>query len=161
MLLVIADTSPIRYLAQIGHIELLQRLFERISIPVEVAKELSDPSTPPAAHAWIEAPPAWLNVCEAPPTNDPQLLGLDIGERSAIALGVSIRADLILIDDRKGALMARRKGFETTGTLGVLDLAARRGLIDLADAFGRLKQTNFRYKQEIIDAILMRAKRLE
>jgi predicted nucleic acid-binding protein len=47
MLLVIADTSPIRYLVQIGHIDLLHSLFQTVSIPTGVAGELSDPSAPP------------------------------------------------------------------------------------------------------------------
>jgi len=38
--------------------------------------------------------------------------------------------------------------------LGVLGLAARRGLVNLADSFARLKRTNFRYRQEIMDALL-------
>jgi predicted nucleic acid-binding protein len=40
------------------------------------------------------------------------------------------------------------------GTLGVLNLAAHRGLIDLAAAFMLLKRTNFRYRQDIMDALL-------
>jgi predicted nucleic acid-binding protein len=75
------------------------------------------------------------------------LMALDPGERSAITLGLSLKADLILIDDRKGASIALNKGFEITGTLGVLDLVARRHLINLRDALDRLKRTNFRYRQ--------------
>lgn len=41
-----------------------------------------------------------------------------------------------------------------TETLGVPGLAARHGLIDLAASFARLKRTNFRYRQEIMDALL-------
>jgi predicted nucleic acid-binding protein len=52
------------------------------------------------------------------------------------------------------AAPALGKGFEVTGTLGVLGLAARRGFVDLADSFARLKGTNFRYRQEIMDALL-------
>jgi predicted nucleic acid-binding protein len=106
----------------------------------------------------MKPPPEWLSVEEAKETGDPQLLGLDPGERSAIALGMSLRADLILIDERKGAAVALRKGFETTGTLGILDLAARRGLLDLTEAIGRLKYTNFRYRQEILDALPAKSK---
>jgi len=69
-------------------------------------------------------------------------------------LALFLKADLILIDDRKGASVARTKGFEITGTLGVLDLAARRRLIDLKDALDRLKSTNFRYRQAIMDQLL-------
>jgi predicted nucleic acid-binding protein len=153
MLLVIADTSPIRYLAQIGHIGLLHSLFQTVSIPTEVASELSDPSAPAPVQAWIKAPPSWLNVLEAGEINDPALDGLDPGERSAIALGISLKADLILIDERKGS---RR------GKQGVRDhrhprhsgLAAKRKLIDLRDSVDRLKQTNFRYRKDIIDNLL-------
>jgi predicted nucleic acid-binding protein len=42
------------------------------------------------------------------------------------------------MDDRVGVAVARRQGFTLTGTLGVLDLAAHRGLINFADAFARL-----------------------
>jgi hypothetical protein len=38
--------------------------------------------------------------------------------------------------------------------LGVLDLAARRGLIDLVQAFARLKATNFHYRQGLLEALL-------
>jgi predicted nucleic acid-binding protein len=76
------------------------------------------------------------------------------GERAAITLALSLHADLILIDERKGTAVALGKGLDVTGTLGVLGLAARRGLVDLADAFARLKRTNFRYRQETMDTLL-------
>ena len=49
--------------------------------------------------------------------------------------------------------VAQQRGLTVTGTLGVLDLAARRGLIQLAVAFAQLKATNFRYRPEILDAL--------
>ena len=63
-------------------------------------------------------------------------------------------ADLILIDERKGTSAALTKGFEVTGTLGILRLAAKNGLIDIAAALAKLKRTNFRYRQEMIDDLL-------
>jgi predicted nucleic acid-binding protein len=80
--------------------------------------------------------------------------GLDQGERAAIALAVANDADLLLMDDREGVVVARNKGFAVTGTLGVLSLAARRGLVNLSDSFALLKRTNFRYRQGILDEIL-------
>lgn len=166
MRLVIAGTGPIRrcksckhiYLVQIGQIDLLSHLFESISIPAEVAEELRDASAPSAVQAWINEPPTWLNVVEATESDDPVLQTLDPGERSAIALGISLRADLILIDERKGTAVALSKRFETTGTLGILDLAAKQGMIDLRDPVERLKRTNFCYRQEIIDGLLAQAR---
>jgi predicted nucleic acid-binding protein len=82
------------------------------------------------------------------------LEGLDDGEKAALALAASLAADLVLMDDREGVRVARNKGFRVIGTLRVLDLGARRGLLDLADAFERIKRTNFRYRQEIMDELL-------
>jgi predicted nucleic acid-binding protein len=79
---------------------------------------------------------------------------LDEGERAVIALASRIDAELILMDDRAGVAFARGLGFAVTGTLGVLDLAARLGFIDLAEAFTRLKATSFHYRQGLLDAFL-------
>jgi predicted nucleic acid-binding protein len=49
---------------------------------------------------------------------------------------------------------ARGKGLQVIGTLGVLSRAAQRRLLNLADAFDRVKATNFRYRQEIMDQFL-------
>jgi predicted nucleic acid-binding protein len=105
MRLVVADTSPLRYLVQIG----LPRLFEEIFLSSVVADELHDPSAPPAVRVWMRQPPAWLQVIPVVDVDDPALEALDHGERSAIALGLSLGADLILIDERKGAAAAVNK----------------------------------------------------
>jgi predicted nucleic acid-binding protein len=60
----------------------------------------------------------------------------------------------VLMDDRVGARLARKRGFRVIGTLRLLELGARRGLLDLADAFERMKLTNFRYRQELMDELL-------
>lgn len=127
MLLVVADTSPVGYLVQIGQIDLLARQFAEIRVPSTVARELQHPSAPAAVRTWIQGLPEWVRILTAPESDDPTLASLDPGERAAIALGLSLKADLILIDERKGAAVALTKGFEVTGTLGVLDLAASRG----------------------------------
>jgi len=76
------------------------------------------------------------------------------GERAAITLALDLNADLLLMDDRQGVKAARRKGIEVTGTLGVLSRAGQRGLVNLAEAFDRLKRTSFRYPQELMDLYL-------
>jgi predicted nucleic acid-binding protein len=59
-----------------------------------------------------------------------------------------------VIDERKGTRAAIENGLDVIGTLGILQRAARRGLLNLAGAFDRLKRTNFRYRQEIMDKLL-------
>ncbi len=92
---------------------------------------------------------------------DPDLISLDEGEADAIILALSLHAELVLMDDRAGVAAARSKGLTVAGTLGILDVAASRGLIDIAVAVSRLKATNFRYRSELLDALIARHSRAE
>jgi predicted nucleic acid-binding protein len=85
-------------------------------------------------------------------------LRLDDGERAAITLAISLGADLVLMDERQGSSVARAKGLAVTGTIGVLDLAAGLGLVDLQDAFDRLKRTSFRYPPDVMENLLQQRK---
>ena len=154
MTVVVADTSPLRYLVIIGEIDLLPRLFGQVIIPDVVRTELRHIRTPGPVRDWIDIHPPWLHVESA--RTDPALLvpGLDAGEQAAIGLGISLRADLLLMDDRKGVVAAIARGLRTIGTLGVIDLAARRGLVDLPTVVARLRVTNFRIRPELLDELL-------
>jgi predicted nucleic acid-binding protein len=152
MKVVVADTGPLNYLTLIDAVDLLPKLFERITVPAAVYDELTDDGTPAVVRAWIAQAPSWLEVKPNPdrsPDRDVATI-LDEGERAAIVLAGAMGADLILMDDRDGVAFARAKGFAVTGTLGVLDLAAQHGLINLAQAFARLKATSFHYRQGLL-----------
>jgi predicted nucleic acid-binding protein len=145
MQVVVADTTPVRYLAEIGHLDLLPRLFETIFIPSVVYDELQHPASPQIVRAVFNPPPVWLKIVAAELSDDdPVLTALDEGEKAALTLGVSLAADLILIDERKGAAAAKIKGFRFTGTLGILIRAAQRQWIDLGESFARLRETKVR-----------------
>ena len=154
MRIVIADTSPVRYLTEIDLLDLLPRLFETVFIPSVVYEELLHASAPETVRTRLQVPPLWLKVTPPVPTTDPALLGLDEGEKAAIALGLSLQADLLLIDERMGVAVAQRKGLEITGTLGVLVMAAERGFADLVDAFARLRRTNFHCSETLLQKLL-------
>lgn len=156
MRLVIADTGPVNYLILIGHIDILPALFEKVIVPAIVRDELKHRKAPPAVQRWIADPAPWAEVrhTASDVSRDVSPGALDAGEEAAIALAVELHADLILMDDRDGVLVARSKGFRVAGTLGILSMAAERGLVNLADAFERIKQTTFYYQQEIMDQLL-------
>jgi predicted nucleic acid-binding protein len=153
---VIADTGPLNYLVQIDAIGVLPNLFNRIFIPTSVHEELAHQRAPAAVRDWAVRTPTWLAVKpdDGGDWNNPLWHALDKGERAVISLASRIGAELILMDDRAGVAFARGRGFAVTGTLGVLDLAARRGFIDLAEAFTRLKTTSFHYRQGLLDIVL-------
>ena len=108
MILVVADTTPLRYLVEIGYEHLLPRLFTKVWIPSAVAGEMRRQRTPAVVRNWAEQLPSWIEVrkIEGSPS-EPELAGLDRGEWEAIELARAIHANLLLIDERTGARMAR------------------------------------------------------
>jgi predicted nucleic acid-binding protein len=120
MTLVVADTTPLRYLVEIGYEHLLRSLFTKVWIPGAVAAELRYEGTPAVVRQWGEHLPEWVEVrkIDSHPSAH-ELAGLDRGEWEAIELAGDLRADLLLIDERAGVRLARKRGFTVTGTLVV------------------------------------------
>jgi predicted nucleic acid-binding protein len=56
---------------------------------------------------------------------------LGAGEREAISLGLEIRADLLILDDRPARRVAESLALTIIGTLGIILRAKRRGLLHL------------------------------
>lgn len=152
---VISDTTPLHYLVLIGVADVLPHLYGEVLIPETVAAELQQPHTPEAVRHWMEHSPAWLQVVSVTALPSLNLLvELDRGEYDAIRLAVHRKADLVVMDEREGVEEARRLGLTVTETLGVLDRAAERGLVDLVSAFSRLRQTNFRIDPTLLERLL-------
>jgi predicted nucleic acid-binding protein len=149
-MIVVADTSPLNYLILIKHDYLLPKLYQRVFIPPEVLQELKNPATPHLVQSWLQKIPEWLEVKAPHSAPTEALLVLDPGERQAIQVAYEERADLLLIDERKGSAEARRLGLATTGTIGVLVAAGELGLIDSEEACRRLlTETTFRVSPEL------------
>lgn len=152
MRLVIADTGPVNYLVLIGQIDLLPRMFEKVVLPASVQAELTAVFAPQPVQRWIAAPPVWLEIADT--TGVVLSTGIHKGEAAAIALAAAMHADLLLMDDRRGVRAAKQLGLRVTGTLGLLDLAAERGLVDFAQAIRELERTTFRRPEGLLEALL-------
>ena len=57
MRVVVADTTPIRYLTALGYLDFLPRLFGTIFIPSIVHEELQQPAAPQTVRAALKHPP--------------------------------------------------------------------------------------------------------
>ena len=131
-MIVISDTSAITNLAAIQHLPLLTQLYRQVIIPEAVYRELADIAPP--VPGTLEAQSAdWLQVRQV---NDLSLVQrlqnqarLDPGKSEAIALALELKADLLLMDERRGRAEADRLGLRITGLLGILVEAKRRNLI--------------------------------
>jgi predicted nucleic acid-binding protein len=153
-MIVVSNTSPLNYLALIDGLHVLPALYREIYVPGTVLLELLAEGSPEPVRAWAEHPPSW--VIRRDPTTSGPSFGLHPGEGQAIALAVEIRAERILIDERRGVRVARANGLAPIGVLGVLDAAAQIGLIDLREKLDLLQTTNFRMTGELRDCLIVR-----
>lgn len=151
-MIVVSDAGPLHYLVLIGEAAVLLDLYGGVIIPGAVHAELTRPQTPEQVRQWLQAPPAWLNRHEVGEMD--QFPTLDRGEREAIALSLSVGADLILLDEKKGRAVARAQGLRVVGTLGVLAQAAAQNLLVLPNALERLRQTTFQVSEALCETVL-------
>ena len=157
-MIVVSDTSPLNYLILTRCEHVLPMIFGRVLVPPAVIGELRHAHTPPSVRAWVEHPPAWLEV-RSPATVSSDL-DLGLGETQAICLARELQADAVLIDERKATRAARQLGLRVTGTLGVLVIASRKGLIRLAEAFSALPPT-FRAPEALLKSLLEESEQWE
>ena len=129
---VVVNTGPLLALGACGQIELLQALHTQVVVPQPVLEELErGQGRQDRMGAALLCPP-WMQVLPArqPPS---QLLQahLDEGEASVIALALELGIRLVLMDERRGRVVARTMGLAVTGTVGVLVRAKREGFLPL------------------------------
>ena len=129
-MIVVSNTSPILNLAVIGRLNLIELLYKKVLIPQEVAAELS--AILPEKFSkkelqklhYIET----LSITNREVVNSLSL-ELDLGEAEAIALALEMKANLLLLDERRGRKVASRFGFRFIGLIGMLVEAKRKGYI--------------------------------
>lgn len=124
---VVADAGPLIALGRLDRLDLLPRLFSEIQVTSTVFDEcLAHPALLDAQR--IAAAAAAGLITRAPDTVQAREGPLDPGESSTIARARAIGAGL-LMDDRAAVEHARAIGLKVIGTLGILVLAKRRGLL--------------------------------
>lgn len=130
-MIIVSDTTPISELAKVEYLDLLPQLFGKVVIPQSVFNELQIGQHPAA---FIVQNLAWLEVV----TVDNQQLveelqnsfNLHNGESEAITLAEEIGASQLLIDEKAARKVAKARKLPIIGTMGILLLAKRRGLLD-------------------------------
>jgi predicted nucleic acid-binding protein len=122
-LIIVSNSSPLIGLGAIGRLELLHGLFGEIFIPDAVVHEVRSVRT--SKVVWVVPRPVEdLLLAQALEAE------LDRGEAEAIALALELKADLLLMDERRGRRLASGFGLKVLGVLGVLVAAKRQGLIE-------------------------------
>jgi predicted nucleic acid-binding protein len=153
-MIVISDTTPLNYLLLVGEIDILHRLFGDVTLPSTVLEEMLHEAAPEVVRRWAGDLPSWATV------RAPEVAlffpGLDRGEADAISLAISLHADLLLMDERKGRRVAQEQGLAVAGTVTLLELSAQRGLISLPEAMEKLAATSFHISDRVLADALAR-----
>ena len=153
---IVSDTSPLCYLALIGHAEILPKLYGNVHITQKVLDELRHPDAPPSVRDWATTPPDWLKIHSDPEEPDKILSALDPGERTALRLAEQLHSDVLLLDEAAARAFAVQRGLKVSGTLGVLCDGAQAGLLKLTVALDLLRKTNFRAAPELWKSLYTR-----
>lgn len=157
-MIVVSDAGPLIYLGAVGHLDLLAAAFKRVSVPAAVWDEVVGYGEDlPGADAVRAA--RWIDVRQVPDEEvRPFSQRLDAGEAAALALAISLRADLYLVDDLAARRLAQAIGVPVVGTLGILLQAKIAGRIQaLKPVLLLMTQMGFRVSPELLRAVLSHA----
>jgi len=141
---VITDASCFILLDKIDGLFILESLYSFVVTTPEIAAE------------YGKRLPIWVEVRAV---RNRELLydyaeRVDIGEASAIALASEVPSPLLILDDLRGRKLADRLRLNYTGTVGILVLARKRGIINgLRSHFDRIRATNFRVPERLLKAL--------
>lgn len=155
---VISNTSPVFYLHQIDHLEVLRDIYGAVIIPPGVEQEL-EAGAAKGLYVPSIADLAWLEVCPLKSGSQlPIVPDLGQGEAEVIALGIENPNSLLIVDDALGRKIAELNKLRLTGTLGVLLRAKAEGLVaELAPLLADLKARRMRLSDSLIQRVLAEA----
>jgi len=120
MAVIVSDTTALIILAKTNHLELLTNLVEKVYIPQAVINEIHYKND--IVKFLIERS-EFIEIREVTDKeilNDIQETNLDLGETEAIALALELNFRL-LIDEKSGRKVAKKKGVKIIGLLGILE----------------------------------------
>ncbi len=159
-MIIVSDTSPITNLAAIGQLDLLRQLYGSVIIPEAVYNEMVGVNkiVPGAVEvqtlSWIQTQAIVnsLQVTEIQENNE----SIHLGEAEAIILSLEMKADLLLMDERRGRIVATNYGISVTGLLGLLLQAKNQGLIPVIKPLidQLITQADFRVSPQLYTVIL-------
>src|SRR5688572_12385701 len=153
-MILVTDTGPLNYLILIGEEAVLPKLFTSIFIPDAVAFELRQIGAPARVRDWMNSSAQWLRV-RNPAGVLQASADLTCADHAVIRLASELKA-ILLLDDRRARALAVSDGIQTIGTIGVLELASIKGLLDLPEALRKLRDTNHRHPYVLIEDALRR-----
>ncbi|MEM9835182.1 MAG: DUF3368 domain-containing protein [Bacteroidota bacterium] len=80
---------------------------------------------------------------------------LDLGEAESIALAMELKADYLIIDEKRGRGIAEERGVRIVGVLGILIKAKKEGLIEnVSDYIMKLQSVGMWLNEKLVLRVL-------
>ena len=128
---VIANSSPLVALGRVQKLDVFKLLFGKIYIPATVYKETVLEATHDVQkRAILQAIDEGFIEIVRPTSKYSFTRKLHPGEKDVINVALDMKADLLIIDDKKARNEAREFGFEVRYTSAIIKGAEKRGFID-------------------------------
>lgn len=132
----ISNTSPLIFLAKIGKLNLLKKLFGTISIPEEVKEEVTIKDKVGCKEIKDLIEKGDINVANPKINTD---LGVGKGENAAINLARE-KKDRIIIDDKTAINILEAMSIEYFRTTSIIFLALEKKIITKKEAISLIKR---------------------
>ncbi len=162
---VISNASPLIALTNIGQLELLNKLFQKVIIPEAVYKEVvEEGKDKPGATEVKKTINQWIEVREVKNLDEVKALRaiLDYGEAEVVVLAQEIKADLLILDNKEPRIFAKHLGFKLIGTIGVLILAYEKGYLkNPIEKILKLREKGFYISDRLLKEIIERLNNYE
>ena len=130
MNIAIADASPLLFLAHLNRLDLLKSSAEKIYVPDAVLEEINKKQDT-ATGSVKEILNTWLFECTIRNQElRDMLFGLGSGEQDVMIQAYEQRASMVILDDQDARRTARRLGLKPIGTIGLLLVGKKRGIVD-------------------------------
>lgn len=163
MNIVISDTTALIILAKSDKLDLLSNLFKEIFIPQAVEDELNFKDDIVKYRVEKFDRISVKTIKDIKTLNRIKKLNIDDGEIEAISLAIELKLKLI-IDERKGRIIAIHQGLDVVGVLGILVENYRLDYISLKEAhyfFNLFKKNGLRVSKKLEEIILQKLADLE
>ena len=159
-MIVVSNTTPLIGLAQIQRFDLLQQLFGEIHIPQAVYTEAVVAGREEGGAKREVSDATWIKTKRVQDRLAVEVLldEMDSGEAETIVLARELKADWVLMDEKKGRRKLAELGVRKIGTIGILLKAKQIGLIPaVRPDLERLRQQGFSISQDVIESVLRQA----
>lgn len=159
-MIIVSDTTPIIALMKAGHLEWLKQLYNEISIPKAVYRELTTNESFQDEAGRIKNCD-FIQISNVKNSEAVNILrsatGLDAGESEAIVLYSETKADLLLLDEHKARGIAKQMEIEFVGTLGIMMLAYEKEIasaVEVEESIDGMLQSGIRYNARLCNKVL-------